>query len=546
MIKIYPNLITVSNDDINYEIIRREFVKRYKERNPKPLKLSHKQLFEFRLLEDTQQKAYLKKLQDNDKFKDGVWRAYYLYGINSRTKELNIPRGLLHYLKPLIQNSEIEIYEKLNSKIYNTKQIVSNIQNYKNIIDGIELRDYQLEAIRFGLIRKRCILQLSTGSGKSYIMCGIIKLLKELNDNKFPTTIVLEPTSRLKLEMINTFKSAGIDTVDYSENRKIIENCVNIAHPSSLNNDLEKDSKILENVEVLFGDEGHHFKSNQYSSPILNCPNLIYSIAMSASAITQRHINQLDIRKYDIEEIQTIGITGPLAYNITADNMIDKGTLAKPCLIVMENQADEEIPDPLINANNWHILSKYKLQSERRTNKIVQVTEFFNNKGRKSLVLVNTKDWAERIVIKLFEQGINEECRISFGNNVFLKYNGEKFEKDKDDVFQKYKNGEIKILVGTQHLIEGIDVPSLDVIVLPSCGKSERIQIQSCGRALRTSKTGNMAYIIDFNDFRDPILNYQFKARLRRYKDIIGIQEEDIHYAMSNEKLEEIFNKYEK
>lgn len=545
MIKIYPNKIIISTNDINYGLVRKEFVKRYKEKNPKPIQLSHQQLIKFRELEDFQQKSYLKVLQERDKFKNGVWKSYYLYDINLKTKELEIPRGLLHFLKPLIQGSEVEIYEKLNSKIYDTKQIISNIESHKNIIDGIELRDYQLEAIKKALIRKRCILQLSTGSGKSFIMCGIIKILKEINDNKFPTTIVLEPTTRLKSEMIKTFEFAGIDIVDYSDNRKIIKNCVNITHPTSLNNDLEKDSNILEDVEVLFGDEGHHFKSNQYGTSALNCPNLIYSIAMSASAIDQKNVGKLNILDYNIEEIQTIGITGPLAYNVTADNMIDKGTLAKPCLIVMENQADEPIPDPMLNVNNWHVLSKYRLQSERRTNKIVQVAGFFNSKERKSLILVNKKEWAENIAIKLFEEGI-EEFRLSFGGGVFLKYNGEKFEKDKEDVFQEYKDGKIKILIGTQHLIEGIDIPSLDVIILPAIGKSERIQVQSCGRALRISKTGNMAYIVDFNDFRDPVLNYQFRTRLKRYKEIIGVQEEDIHYAMSDEKLEEIFNKYEK
>lgn len=544
MIKIYPNQIVVSSNDVNYKLIKREFVKRYKEKNPRRMKMSEREIMELRLLEDSEQKQFLKKLKESDKDKDSIWKSYYLYKIDPKTRSLIIPRGLLHYLKPLIQTSEFQVFEKQDSKIYDTKQLINNIDNYKNIIDGIELRDYQLKAMRMGLVRKRCILQLSTGSGKSFIMCGIIKLLKEINDGKFPTTIILEPTSRLKLEMIKTFKFAGIDVVDYSENRKIIENCVNITHPTSLNNDLEKDNSILEKVEVLFGDEGHHFKSNAYSTPILNCPNLIYSIAMSASAVTQKHVGEIDIRKYDIEEIQTMGITGPLAINITSGEMIDKGTLAKPCLIVMENPADEKIPDPLINFNDWHIIQKYRLHSEARTDKIVQAIRFFNNKGRKSLTLVNTKDWAERIAIKLYEQGITDECRISFGGGVFLKYNGEKFEKDKEDVFQNYKDGKIKTLIGTQHLIEGIDIPALDTVVLAYCGRSERIQVQSCGRALRTSKTGKMAYIVDFNDYRDPILNWQFKSRLKRYQNTIGIEDKDIHYCISDEKLEEVFKYY--
>ena len=454
MVKIYPNTISVSNDDPNYSLIRKEFVKRYKERNPRPIKLTHRQLFEFRLLEDYEQKQYLKKLEERDPMRNGIWKNYFLYKIDPKTKDLLIPRGLLHYLKPLIQGSEIEIYEKIKSKIYDTKLIISNINNYKNIIDGIELRDYQLQAIRNGLMRKRCILQLSTGSGKSFIMCGIIKLLKEVNDGKFPTTIVLEPTLRLKTEMIETFKKAGIETVDYSDNREIIENAVNITHPISLNKDLEKDPNLLKKVEVLFGDEGHHFKSDSYGVPMLNCPNLIYSIAMSASAISQQHVGNPNITYYDINEIQTMGITGPLAINITSDDMIDQGTLAKPCLIVMENPANEPIPDPELNVNNWHVLQKYRLQSENRMNLMIEAIKFFSDKKRKSLTLVNTREWAENIAIKLYENGIQDNCRISFGGGVFLKYNGEKFEKDKSDVFQEYKDGKVNVLIGTQHLVE--------------------------------------------------------------------------------------------
>ena len=93
--------------------------------------------------------------------------------------------------------------------------------------------------------------------------------------------------------------------------------------------------------------------------------------------------------------------------------------------------------------------------------------------------------------------------------------------------------------------MNGIDINSLDTVILAYCGKSERIQIQSCGRVLRLTKTGNRAYIIDFNDFKDPVLNYQFKLRLKRYKELIGVNSSDIYFCMSRDKLEEVFNKYE-
>ena len=57
-----------------------------------------------------------------------------------------------------------------------------------------------------------------------------------------------------------------------------------------------------------------------------------------------------------------------------------------------------------------------------------------------------------------------------------------------------------------------------------------------------------MAYIIDFSDEKDPILNYQFKTRLSTYINTIGVKSENIHVLDRNkldESLSIIFNKYE-
>lgn len=455
-----------------------------------------------------------------------------------------IPRGLLSFVEDYIKNSDIKFVENRH-KIYDTSEVINNIENYRNILDGISLRDVQLEALKRALINKRCIIQMGTGSGKSEVMCSIVKCLGEVNNYIIPTTLIMEPTLRLKLEMIERFKKYDIPVVDYSDNRCIVENVVNICHPQSLGNDLIINPNLLNSVEVLFGDEGHHMRSESWRSPTRKMKNLQYSIVVSASAIDQEHVGNKSIKGYSYNELLVIGTSGPLVYNVDTGDLIDRGNLAEPVLIVLDNPANEKFDNYKKDYLNWHEVSKVRLHSEYRTNLIASSAEFFSNKDRKSLILVNTKKWAYEIMEVLHNKGLSDNSRCSFGGGLFERFNGYEFERDDTDVFKKFGTGEISILIGTSHLYEGIDIPNLDVLILAYGGKVERLQLQGVGRVLRKTKTGNRAYIVDFNDREDAVLSAQFNKRMKRYQDIIGLEEKDIYNGVQIDDLENIFNNYE-
>lgn len=514
MVKIYSDYIVVSKDDPSYF----------------PLSIYLK-------LKTKGRKIVTKRR--TIKIPSGQIELYSMYD-----DMMFIPRGLYSFIEQYFKNSQVISVERKTS-ISNTEKIIENINDYKEILDGITLRTEQLEAVRRALIYKRCIIQMGTGSGKSEVMCAVTKCLADVNNGIIPTVLVMEPTVRLKMEMIERFKKYDIPVVDYSENRKIIDNYVNICHPQSLGNDLKVDENILNNVQVLFGDEGHHMKSESWRSPTKKMKNVEYSIVVSASAIDQTRINCTDIKKFTYEEILIMGSSGRLVYNVNADSLIDRGSLAEPVLIVLRNPADEKIENYKKNFLNWSIVSKVRLQSENRTNLIVSTAEFFHNKNRKSLILVHTREWAHRIMIKLYDLGLSDYARCSFGGGLFEKYNGYEFVRDDSNVMDRFGSGEFSILIGTSHLYEGIDIPNLDVLILAYGGKAERLQLQGVGRVLRKTKSGNKAYIVDFTDSEDVVLSAQSNKRMQRYKDIIGINDYDIFYDMNIKDLEFIFNKYE-
>lgn len=450
-----------------------------------------------------------------------------------------IPVGVFPLLDNYFKNSEV-IYKTRNTLDFNN--IIDNIDDYKNILDGITLRKEQLIALRKILYFKRCLIQMATGSGKSEILCAYVKVLSLVNGTNM-TVLLMEPTIKLIDDIYRRFNKYNIPIVKYSDNRSIVKNCVNICHPLSLGNDLDRDHRLLEDVEVLLADETHHLASETFRTPTYSMNNLMYSIGVSASAISQDNVDCKDISRFSYNEALVIGATGPLVLNVSAKHLIESGSLAKPVLLMIDNPANESL-----NKNdiaNWSKVSLVRLESEYRTQLVVDSAKFFHSIGRKSLILVRTKRWAESMLKLFYELGLSNYVRASFGGGVFIGYNGSEFFNDKDDVFKKYGSGEYTILIGTSHLYEGVDVPDLDTIILAYGGKGERLQIQGLGRVLRKTKTGIYAYIVDFTDDNDLVLSKHSRMRMKRYKELIGIPDEHIFYGISVSDIPEIFNSLE-
>lgn len=379
-------------------------------------------------------------------------------------------------------------------------------------------------------------------SGKTEMMIATIKILTQLNDGICPTVLVFEPTTKLITDTVKRFKQYDVDAVAYSKNRKILPNTVNIAHPKSLGNDLKENPKLLEGVEVLFGDECHHYTCETYRIPTYDMPSLLYSIGVSASAISQEHVGKKKINQYSYNEVLTMGATGALLINITSEYLIAKGDLANPILFRVKYEATEHLNK--LFETDWNRVSKVHLQSDRRNHLICRLAENFAKVGRKVLILVNTVEWSRKLLEMFSAMGDYNLVFASYGGGKLEKVTNEwhpQFISGESDCFDRFDSGEYKILIGTTHLYEGADIKNLDVIILAYGGNAERLQVQGLGRALRKTKTGKYAYVIDFTDDNDLVLSKHSKTRLKRYRDIIGIPKDNIYDCVDESKVDAIF-----
>lgn len=470
-------------------------------------------------------------------------RSLYLYNI-IENDVMVLPRGILFLIEKYFVNSKVHNIQKTSS-LNDTGILINNIWNYTNILNGIELRSEQIFALRKILLFKRCIVQLATGAGKTEIMCALVKILSEINNGKIPTTLVLESSIKLVNDTVDRFQSYDIPVVRYSDSRKIVDNVVNISHPTSLGNDIEKDGMHLDSVEVLLCDECHHMSAESFRKPRYSMSNLSFSVGVSASAVDQSHVGSDNISDYTYGELLTLGAIGPVVMNVKTGQLIDNSKLSDPVLFVVKNLANEKLEEKDIT--NWHKVCETRLESEKRTELVSQSARFFHSVGRKSLILVNTRRWAHSIMKVLDNYGLSNYTRASFGGGLFERYDKDtdQFIPDSDNVFSKFNSGEYTILIGTSHLYEGADIKNLDTIILAYGGRKERLQIQGLGRVLRKTKTGKYAYIVDFTDENDVILSKHSRIRMERYRDIINIPEDHIFYNISIENFRKIFDHLE-
>ena len=458
-----------------------------------------------------------------------------LYTIND-DEDLILDRGFRFLLpKDLIDQCDDETTHDIDVDVKEDPEF------YRNILDGITLRDDQIITVMKCLYHKRGLCQLPTGSGKTICIAAILKYYYMML-GYYPNTLIFEPTNYLVEDMISRFNSYGIPATKYKDHRNEITG-VTISHPLSLYNDLMKDEDIFSEVKIFIGDEFHHQSCDTWYTIYNSLKGVEVALGFSASIIDVNKLPIMSLSKLTYNESVIIGCTGNIIMNILPSFYIEKGILARPVVIRMSNPASEWVFDD----RDWNQLRREKLESKFRTKILCDVSTLFNIINYKVLILVSTKSYAKSIMESFRSYGMQDKCVCSFGGGVYLKMDdsGELIDCKDEDPKEKFNSGEFNIMIGTTHLYEGADIPDLDVIILAEVGRQPRKLIQGVGRSLRKSKHGHYAYIIDFTDHNNGVLQYHSKLRMGMYKELIGVNNKDIYDYCTLSKLKNIIHDIE-
>lgn len=355
-------------------------------------------------------------------------------------------------------------------------------------IGKLKYRNYQEEAIRDAIEKRRMVIKAPTGSGKTIIMAGILQNIKAKK------TLFLFNKKQLAKDIYDFFIANNIPNAGICTGEGYIYGDTMFCTVQSLD-------KVIDthlDCEALFVDECHEFCVGDVTlAAIESFPNAKYRFGFSATPPTEK--------KQPIAALNLEGALGPVRAYKTTSELVNEGKLAKPHIQIFNIEKEDKSIDD--NMSYQEIYKDFIVNNDKRNGKVLDIINSIRKNGKESrtLILVESLEHLENL--KEFDNG-----------DIFTL-------EGVDDLTTRYKTIDAfltapwnSFLIGTRILQTGINIEEITHLINARGLTSETATLQALGRALRKTDDISTVYIYDFiDDYK--YLGAHSRSRLQSYKD---------------------------
>ena len=362
------------------------------------------------------------------------------------------------------------------------------------------LRPYQEEASIIGVKCQRGIFKHATRSGKTYLAADLFCRLNVKTLYIVPDKTLLDQTVRKLRELLGD-KVVGI----IGDGKKELKD-LTVTTIQSMWRIVESDEvtmRFFKDLGALFIDECHHVSITKLEDP--GAPNTWYSVAMHFDCRYRFGFTATPGDKDSVERRVLQGATGSILHIKTPSELIKEGYLCAPKVKVYEFLNPTE-------SKKWkYVHDNCILKNEKRNELIKKITEEYVSIKENVVIIVDRKDTHGKVLHEMIPGStyLHGGCKTS----------------ERKKAFEDFESGKVKILIGTI-LSEGVNLPSMNVVILAGGGKSDKMTVQRLGRVL-TKPDGKekQATIIDIYDYTlrqngsrgNRMLDKHSKARMAKY-----------------------------
>ena len=346
------------------------------------------------------------------------------------------------------------------------------------------LRDYQTEAVEavkaaFTHGKKRLLLSMSTGSGKSLVLAEIAK-----RTAKYRVLILCHQKEILE-QNEKAFRALSDETVSVycaGLKRKELEARVVIAHRDSL-------AKLTEmpQFDLVIIDEAHLCS---------RVPTSVYQRILKATG--PRWVIGLTATPYRLQGGKIYGSGKQFeicAYTVNIASLIARGYLSP--YSVVDTVPILHTDDVGKKGNDFDLV---QLDAKARQSNILD--------GSVNAILEHTKNRALSLIFCTSRAHAKEIQKRLPGCGYI---DGE--TKDRDTIISDMRDGDIRYVVNVGVLTTGVDIPRIDCVVMLRPTMSASLFVQMVGRGLRTHPGKEKLLILEltdnlirFGDLDDPML----------------------------------------
>lgn len=413
------------------------------------------------------------------------------------------PTGLLPHVLSVLNSHGIFPSIQFLSPI--TKRLVDVDPN---VCDGVKLRDYQVKAVATALASGRGLVTAPPRSGKTLMQAALAKTLD------LPSVIFVEKTNLVE-QHVKNLRDWGLDPgIIQGSTREIHKkHCVAMLQIVGQNLSNPEISGWLSQVQLLQCDEVHHGSAETYYRTLLTCP-APWRFGYSGTPFS---IMDKESNKFNEESWRLVGAFGMPIYNVTIDMLRTLGLMVGVDIMQIK-RTEPDIRE--INGTNWHEVYKHGVSECLSRNQMVTtVAKRLVDQGYRPLVLVRMVEHGNTLfdmfrqsgLLPIFAKG-GKTLRECTSNDSSWS------SGSVTDGYAKVKAGHGNILIATQVGDEGVDLPSIDSLILAVGGKGDQVTTQRIFRPLTSTQGKSKALVIDFDDQTHGVLKKQAALRRRLYK----------------------------
>lgn len=261
--------------------------------------------------------------------------------------------------------------------------------------------------------------------------------------------------------------------------------------------------RFLSLIEVVIGEEAHEVGGNSYFNILKHCKNATIRIALTATPF---------MRDSAEDNMRLMAAFGPVLIDIPESLLIERGILAKPYFKFVD------APAPKLLRKSSPFERAYELgytSNEEMHKIIVRDAKKAAQYQLPVLTLVARKKHGEELMQRFEAEGLRA---------VFIK--GEDDMEGRRKALAKLVKKEIDIVIGTNILDVGVDVPAIGLVQLCGGMKAQVALRQRIGRGLRAKKKmPNFAFIADYSCNANSYLKDHANAREMIVRRIPGFVE---------------------
>lgn len=418
-------------------------------------------------------------------FFDGRLRLY-----NLGRKTLFV--GLYENLKKFAENNSYELVENNNIEEINhldKKEVFDWLTALEHTAhgDNVQVYEHQHDAVYAALNENRITLISPTASGKSLMIYSIIRWHLE-HDRKI---LLIVPTTQLVEQMYSDFEDYSSEsdwnTSDYcqklySGKSKDVVKPVLISTWQSLHaakkNTKPKLDIDMSSYDCVICDEVHLAAGASISGIMESLVNTKYRIGLTGT-LSDAKSNKLQI----------CGLFGRPFKVISTRELMDQGKVVDldiRCLVIDHCMEDRKLVKKAKYEDELEFIVTLAKRNEFIANLAVAT------RGN-TLVLVNWIDKQLTPLTELIKSKVDDR-------NVYVIC-GDVKPKDREAIRLQIENETNAIIVASsQTTSTGINIPSIENIILGSAGKSKIRNLQSIGRGLRLKDGKSKCKLFDICD----------------------------------------------